>query len=61
MGASDPRLIDFAVQPRPNEARDTTWRHAQELVLRWVQTPQDLSKEEYGLLETWYYKKGKTS
>jgi hypothetical protein len=54
-GACEERFVANVRSPEADESRDPDWRPADEVDLRWARAPRDLSPEEYGRLETWYY------
>ena len=58
-GACEERFLDNVRSPEADEARDVDWRPVQESDLRATRAPSELSAEEYGRIETWYYWKRK--
>jgi hypothetical protein len=54
-GACEERFRGNVRPPDAGETRDPEWRPAQESDLRSSRSPPDLSEEEYGRVETWYY------
>ena len=56
---SDERFVKNVRSPCPGEDRDPEWRQAAEEDPKRARAPRDLSDEEHGRLEVWYYWKRK--